>query len=169
MKQLFFLAILFVPVGMFAQTFDVTTKKGTVNFTYDSSTKGTLSGVSSTIKFDVSNLAKGSIFGTVNVSTLSTGNSMRDKHLKSKDYFDAATYPTMKFSSTSIAQSGDKFTVKGNLKIKSTEKEVTFTAVNKEGKIVLTTTIYGSDFGVSISKKRDKTKIVISVEIPMTE
>jgi polyisoprenoid-binding protein YceI len=167
MKHLLFLALLSFPLGIFGQTFDVTSKNGTVNFTYDSSTKGTLSGVSATIKFDVSNLAKGSIFGTANVSTLSTGNSMRDKHLKSKDYFDAATYPTMKFSSTSITQSGDKFTVKGNLKIKNTEKEVTFTAVNKDGKIILTATIYGSDFGVSISKKRDKTKITISVEIPM--
>lgn len=167
MKHLFFLAILLFPIGMSAQTFDLTTKSAEVNFTYDTSTKGSFSDVSATIKFDVSKLAKGSIFGTVNVSTLNTGNTMRDKHLKSKDYFDAATYPTMKFSSTSISQSGDSFIIKGNLKIKSTEKEVTFTAVKMDGKITLTATIYGSDFGVSVSKKRDKTKIEISMELAM--
>lgn len=167
MKQLLFLAILTFPLALSAQKFDLTTKKGTVNFTYDSSTKGTLGDVAATIKFDVSNLSKGTILGTVNVSTLDTGNSMRDKHLKSKDYFDAEKYPTMKFSSSSISQSGDKFIIKGSLMIKNTEKEVTFTAVNKDGKLILTTTIYGSDFGVAISKKREKTKIVISVEIPV--
>ena len=150
-----------------AQSFNVETKKGTVNFTYDEGTKGTLGDVSATIKFDVSDLSKGSISGTVNVSTLDTKNGMRNKHLKGEDYFDSENYPTMTFESTSISESGGVFTIKGKLKIKTTEKEVIFKATNEEGKLLFTTVIYGLDYGVAISKKREKTKIEIFIEIPM--
>lgn len=150
-----------------AQSFDVTSKKGSVKFTYDGGTKGTLGDVDAKINFDVSNLSKGSITGTVKVSTLDTGNDMRNNHLKSKDYFDSEKYPTMKFTSTSITQNGESYLIKGKLKIKTTEKEVSFKAIKKGNALVFTTTIYGSDFDVAISKKREKTKIDISVEIPM--
>ncbi len=150
-----------------AQSFNVTTKKGTVNFTYDKGTKGTFEGVSATVKFDLSDLYKGSISGTVNVSTLDTKNKMRNKHLKGKGYFDSENYPIMKFKSTSITENEGVFTIKGKLKIKKTEKEVTFRAKKKSSKLVFTTVIYGLDYDVAISNKRDKTKIEISVEIPI--
>ena len=155
------------PMIASAQSFNVETKKGTVNFTYDEGTKGTLGDVSATIKFDVSDLSKGSISGTVNVSTLDTKNGMRNKHLKGEDYFDSENYPTMTFESTSISESGGVFTIKGKLKIKTTEKEVIFKATNEEGKLLFTTVIYGLDYGVAISKKREKKKIEIFIEIPM--
>lgn len=155
------------PVIATAQNFNVSTKKGTVNFTYNKDTKGTLGEVSATVKFDVSDLSKGSISGSVNVSTLSTKNRMRDKHLKSDDYFDVENYPKMTFKGTSISEKNGVFTIKGKLKIKTTEKAVTFKAVNKNGKLILTTIIYGSDFDVAVSKKREKTKIEISVILPL--
>lgn len=150
-----------------AQGFDVKTNKGTVNFTYDKGTKGTLGDVSATINFDVSDLSKGSISGTVNVSTLDTKNKMRNKHLKSDDYFDIENYPTMTFRSASISEKDGAFFIKGKLKIKSTEKQTTFKAIKKDEKLIFTTTIYGLDYDVAISKKREKTKIDITVEIPM--
>lgn len=167
MKSIFFSLLMIFPLLTVAQDFDVTTKKGTVNFTYDKGTKGTLGDVSATVKFDVSDLSKGSISGSVNVSTLDTGNKMRNKHLKGKDYFDTEKYPTMTFKSTSISENKGVYTIKGKLKIKTTEKVVTFKATKKEGKLIFTTTIYGLDYGVSISDKREKTKIDIAVAIPM--
>lgn len=167
MNRIFFIFLMIFPMIASAQSFNVETKKGTVNFTYDGGTKGTLGDVSATVKFDVSDLSKGSISGTVNVSTLDTKNGMRNKHLKGKDYFDSENYPTMTFKSISISESEGVFTIIGKLKIKTTEKEVTFKATNNEGKLQFTTIIYGLDYGVAISKKREKTKIEISVEIPM--
>ncbi|PHR21426.1 MAG: hypothetical protein COA38_18780 [Fluviicola sp.] len=167
MYRIFFIFLMIFPMIASAQSFNVETKKGTVNFTYDEGTKGTLGDVSATIKFDVSDLSKGSISGTVNVSTLDTKNGMRNKHLKGEDYFDSENYPTMTFESTSISESGGVFTIKGKLKIKTTEKEVIFKATNEEGKLLFTTVIYGLDYGVAISKKREKTKIEIFIEIPM--
>ncbi|MCJ8291204.1 MAG: YceI family protein [Crocinitomicaceae bacterium] len=167
MYRIFFIFLMIFPMIASAQSFNIETKKGTVNFTYDEGTKGTLGDVSATIKFDVSDLSKGSISGTVNVSTLDTKNGMRNKHLKGEDYFDSENYPTMTFESTSISESGGVFTIKGKLKIKTTEKEVIFKATNEEGKLLFTTVIYGLDYGVAISKKREKTKIEIFIEIPM--
>ena len=167
MNRILFIFLIALPTIVSAQSFDVNTKKGTVSFTYDKGTKGTLGDVSAIIKFDLSDLSKGSISGTVNVSTLDTGNKMRNKHLKGEDFFDSENYPEMTFNSTSISESGGIFYIKGKLKIKSTEKEVTFKAINDNGKLLFTTTIYGLDFDVATSKKRKKTKIEVYVVIPM--
>jgi polyisoprenoid-binding protein YceI len=43
----------------------------------------------------------------VDLSSVDTNNSDRDAHLRSSDFFDTATHPTMTFSSTSISDKGD--------------------------------------------------------------
>ncbi|VVT18412.1 conserved exported hypothetical protein [Sphingomonas aurantiaca] len=49
-------------------------------------------------------------------------------HLKSKDFFDAATYPTAKFVSTKVVATGDKATITGDLTIKGVTKPVVLQA-----------------------------------------
>ncbi len=49
-------------------------------------------------------------------------------HLKSKDFFDAATYPTARFVSTSVVASGKGARITGNLTIKNVTKPVTIDA-----------------------------------------
>lgn len=49
-------------------------------------------------------------------------------HLKSKDFFDVATYPTAKFVSTKVVATGDKATITGNLTLKGVTKPVTLQA-----------------------------------------
>ena len=68
---------------------------------------------------------------TIDAASLSTKNNMRDKHLRSGDFFDVAKYPTATFKGTAIKFDGDtpvgvdgQFTLKGvtkplNLKIES--------------------------------------------------
>lgn len=150
-----------------AQSFDFQTKKGTVDFTYDGDTKGTLGEVSATVNFDISDLSKGSISGSVNVSTLDTKNKLRNKHLKGKNFFDIENYPTMTFESTSISEKDGVFTINGNLTIKSTTKEVSFKGANEDDKLLLAAYIYGLDFDVAVGKKREKTGIEVFVTIPM--
>ncbi len=167
MNRRFFVLFLLFPLFSFAQQFDVSTNKGTVEFTYADGTKGTFSGVNATINFDISKLSAGSVSGSVDVSTIDTDNKLRNKHLKGKDYFNVENYPTMTFESSSMWESGGDLMVKGVLKIKETEKEVTFNAKEQDGSLVFTTTIYGLDFDVAPNKKREKTKIDVSVKIPM--
>ncbi|KMQ59506.1 hypothetical protein ACM46_20695 [Chryseobacterium angstadtii] len=80
----------------------------------------------------------------VEVNSINTGVEMRDKHLKSADFFDADNYPAMSFHSTSITKDkNNSYILKGTLKIKETVKEisipVTFGGVakNQQGKEVM--------------------------------
>jgi polyisoprenoid-binding protein YceI len=79
--------------------------------------------------------------------------------LKSKDFFDAATYPTARFVSTSVVASGNSAKITGNLTIKDQTKPVTIDATlvgagtNPMSKKLNfgfrgTTTIKRSDFGL---------------------
>ncbi|MBE2216606.1 MAG: YceI family protein [Ignavibacteria bacterium] len=63
---------------------------------------------------------------TADINSINTGIEARDNHLKTADFFDAATYPTMTFKSTSIEKSGDKqYKLKGNLTMHGITKEIT--------------------------------------------
>jgi polyisoprenoid-binding protein YceI len=58
-----------------------------------------------------------SIRATIETKSVATGVDQRDDHLKSPDFFEAATYPTIEFASTKIVADGDAFDVHGDLTI----------------------------------------------------
>jgi len=68
--------------------------------------------------------------GTVLVKTasVSTREEARDNHLRSADFFDAETYPEMKFEITRVEGSGSDYTIAGDLTIKDVTREVTLDA-----------------------------------------
>jgi polyisoprenoid-binding protein YceI len=61
---------------------------------------------------------------TADISSLSTRNKRRDKHLKSGDFFDAENYPHLKFESTSFKKIDDQYELKGNLTIRDVTNPV---------------------------------------------
>ena len=64
---------------------------------------------------------------TADVNSINTDNEMRDNHLKSDDFFNAAKYPQIKFVSTSFTPQGDnKYKLVGDLTIRDVTKSVTF-------------------------------------------
>lgn len=63
----------------------------------------------------------------VDVNSINTDNSDRDKHLKSDDFFNAEKFPKMSFSSTSFKKvKGSAYVLEGNLTIRDVTKKVTF-------------------------------------------
>lgn len=67
---------------------------------------------------------------TVDVASINTDNDMRDKHLKSDDFFNAEKYPQMTFTSTSFKKVGGKdYVLEGNLTIRDVTKKVKFAVV----------------------------------------
>ncbi len=58
---------------------------------------------------------------TLDVASIDTGNEDRDNHLRSGDFFDAETYPEIRFVSTSVT----KDSMVGELTIRDTTREVT--------------------------------------------
>ncbi|MBD3299472.1 MAG: hypothetical protein GF341_12510 [candidate division Zixibacteria bacterium] len=62
----------------------------------------------------------------IQTASIDTDNQKRDEHLRSVDFFQADSFPTITFNSTKIEPRGDgKFDVHGNLTIRGTTKPVT--------------------------------------------
>ena len=60
------------------------------------------------------------------VSSVHTGDTGRDEHLRSADFLDVEQFPTMTFTSTRIERDGDDFRLVGDLTIKGVTHEVDF-------------------------------------------
>ncbi|RID89078.1 polyisoprenoid-binding protein [Peribacillus asahii] len=75
---------------------------------------------------DLADLTTASIAFKFDVASINTRSEDRDNHLKSADFFDVETYPTIDFKSTNITKAGDDYKVTGDLTIKGVTKTVTF-------------------------------------------
>jgi polyisoprenoid-binding protein YceI len=71
--------------------------------------------------------AAGEATGTITVAAASidTGVKKRDDHLRSADFFDAAKYPDITFSATSVTLSGENATIAGTLTVRDQTRPVT--------------------------------------------
>ncbi len=59
------------------------------------------------------------------VDSISTNNEQRDGHLKSADFFDAASFPTLSFASTSITRKSEgNYTLQGDMTIRGTKRPI---------------------------------------------
>lgn len=66
------------------------------------------------------------VTATVDVASVDTGVDKLDEHLKSADFFDAATYPTITFNSTGMTLTGPSSgTMTGDLTIKGVTRPLT--------------------------------------------
>jgi polyisoprenoid-binding protein YceI len=71
-----------------------------------------------------SDITKSSVEVTIDVSSIDTGNSMRDNDLKGASVFDVQNFPTATFTSTSVTKNGSNLTVNGNLTLHGVTKPV---------------------------------------------
>jgi polyisoprenoid-binding protein YceI len=72
--------------------------------------------------------------GTVQVSSIHTGDEQRDAHLAAPDFFDAERYPEITFHSTATEQSPDgQIKLAGEITIKGISKPIELTGVVAEG------------------------------------
>ena len=124
-----------------------------------SNVHGRFGGVTGEITLDPVNLSKSSVKATIDTTTIDTGVTARDNHLKSPDFFDVAKYPTMVFVSTSITKSGDGYAVTGDLTMHGVTKQVVLAMDPPSGEQAIekqirrgfdaTTSIHRQDFGLS--------------------
>ena len=88
--------------------------------------QGDFDAVTGTVEFDDANPGAATLEATIDVNTLHTGDSQRDGHLKTADFFDVEKFPTITFRSKKIAPAGGKnFRATGDLTLRGVTKEVT--------------------------------------------
>jgi polyisoprenoid-binding protein YceI len=89
--------------------------------------RGKFADVAGTLTLDEADPTASSGTFTVNAASLNTGNEQRDGHLRSADFFDAATHPDITFESTAVTpKGGNDYAVTGDLTIRGTTRPATF-------------------------------------------
>jgi polyisoprenoid-binding protein YceI len=68
-----------------------------------------------------------SVTAEIDLSSIDTGNEQRDAHIRSADFFEVETYPTMTYRSTGVRRHGNDYILDGTLTLKGVTKEVPLT------------------------------------------
>lgn len=142
-------------------------------------TTGEFTGIKGTFDINDSNLSASKIDVTIDTTTIDTRDAKRDGHLKSKDFFDVAKHPTMRFVSKKITKAGEGYKVVGDLTIRGKTKSVSldaeltgvvkhpFTGASVRG-IHATTTIDRQNWGLTWNKSMDKGGLLVGNEVELT-
>jgi polyisoprenoid-binding protein YceI len=110
------------------------------------------------------------------VASIDTKNDQRDEHLKSPDFFDAASYPKMSFVSTSAKKISDhELRVKGNLTLRGVTKDITLDVVyngsvagfggNQVAGFEIRSRVNRFDFGLQWNALTEAGGVVVSNEV----
>src|SRR6266487_6585643 len=91
--------------------------------------RGQFNKVSGSIRFDPAEPDNSSVEATIDVTGIYTGIQKRDDHLRSPDFFDAATYPVMTYTSSRVEGRGEnRLTIIGNLTLRGVTRQVVLEA-----------------------------------------
>ncbi|MDM0106270.1 YceI family protein [Variovorax sp. J22R24] len=116
---------------------------------------------------------------TMDISSVNTGVDLLNRHLQSKDFFNAAEFPTGRFVADKIAFNGDKVTeVAGTLTLMGQSKPVTLKANRFNCYIspLINRQICGGDFEATVERSNwgitwgipfgfeDKVRLLVQVE-----
>ena len=188
MKKLMTVAALFafasLPVLAQSTTWQVDPNHTATQFSVKhlgvSTVRGSFTKTTGQVQLDEKDVTKSQVEVTVDMSTLDTRNDGRDKDVKSANFLDVATYPTMTFKSKKITKAGgDKLKITGDLTLKGVTKEVTFDVEgltpaikdpwgNLRHGASATGTINRQDFGVTYNKTLDTGGLVVSNDVQIT-
>lgn len=127
------------------------------------------------IAADASSKTLSAAKATIQVASIDTRNKKRDDHLRSADFFDAATWPEMSFVSKKVTGSGNDITLTGDLTIKGKTKEIVLQGGflgaatdpwgNQRAGFEATGKINRKDFGLTWNKALETGGMVVGDEL----
>jgi polyisoprenoid-binding protein YceI len=68
--------------------------------------------------------ADSSVTAEISLGSINTGNEQRDNHIRSADFFEVETFPTMTYRSTGVTVGDGEFAVEGELTLKGVTKSI---------------------------------------------
>ena len=90
-----------------------------------STAKGQFTKFDGSVELNEQNPAASSVNVTIDVASINTNDERRDGHLKSPDFFDVATYPTITFKSTKVETQGENhYKVTGDMTVRDVTRPV---------------------------------------------
>ncbi|TQD39099.1 YceI family protein [Haloflavibacter putidus] len=131
MKKLLIVFLIFTGINLNAQTatsWEIDKPHTAVIFDighFFSTVNGKFTDFEGDFNFDPNNLKESKISFSIPVKSIETQNEKRNQHLLSDEFFEAETYPEIKFTSNKIRKEGEnKFVAEGDLRIKGISKKV---------------------------------------------
>ena len=91
-----------------------------------STVRGHFDTVRGSLNINEDDLADSWVEAEADTASINTGDTNRDAHLRSADFFDAATYPTITFKSTKVERDGDNHKMTGDLTMHGITRPVVF-------------------------------------------
>ncbi len=122
------------------------------------------------------NPLESSVEVTIQAASIATGDDKRDEHLRSADFLEADTYPTLHYKSTSVRHAGKaRFVVEGDLTVHGVTKSVALD-LDYEGTVAdpwggvravfsATTKINREDFGLTWNQALETGGVLVGKEI----
>lgn len=164
-----------------AATYEVDVSHSTIGFSVRhmliTNVKGKFNEFSATIDYNAEASADIKASANMVVASVDTDNEKRDNHLRSADFFDAESFPSITFTSTRVEGTAPNVTLIGDLTIKGITKEISlpveFTGPVKDpwGNERIgfsgSTTINRQDFGVSWNNTMDNGGLVVGDEVKL--
>lgn len=131
---------------------------------------GIFRGLQGTVEFDEKNLKESRFDMSVDVTTINTGNGMMNKHAAGEKWFDAAKYPSIKFTSSEITKTGNGYQVKGTLELRDVKKQIVFPFTFKDNTFAGSFSVNRNEFGLG-DPKNEKVPETLKVDlsIPVTK
>ncbi len=142
-----------------------------------SKTKGKFTEYSGTVEMDAEKQEFKTIEAVIQTASITTDHQKRDEHLRSADFFDAKTFPTMTFKMKSYTKSGEQYTAIGAITILGITKELTLVGTlngvaqdpwgNTRAGITAEGTLNRKDFGMKFSKLLDNGGLMVGDEVKL--
>ena len=88
---------------------------------------GRFNDVSGSFTLDKDEPGKSSFALTIKAESIDTGNTKRDQHLRSPDFFNVKQFPLLSFKSTSVKAVKDGYEVTGDFSLHGQTQSITFT------------------------------------------
>jgi len=144
-----------------------------------STVRGRFGAVTGTIVLDEANPAASTATAEIDVTSIDTRQEQRDAHLRSADFFDVETFPSIRFQSTRVeVLGGGRYNVHGQLTIRDVTREVVLETTD-EGRggdpwggeraaFSATTKIDRREFGLTWNQALETGGVVVGNDIKIT-
>jgi polyisoprenoid-binding protein YceI len=119
-----------------------------------------------------------SVRAEIAVDSVNTGNSQRDGHIRSADFFDVEKYPVATFTSGAVESNGDNYVLRGELTLKGVTRPVAldldFYGVNPgmgHGEVAgfeASVALNRKDFGIDIDMPLEAGGVVVGDKVTVT-
>lgn len=132
---------------------------------------GTFKGLIGDIVFNENKLAEARMKVSVDATTISTGNTTKDKHARGESWFDTKNYPKISFQSEKFTKTAEGYTVTGILEMHGFKKQESIPFTFKDnvfaGKVTINRQEYGIEgpfFAFTVSDEFE-----VSLRVPVLE